>query len=650
MRQKKIIIFTFLLLVFQTINAQIYSFKEIPQWVKTVEIPDTSIFSKYDITSGFYYKLCDYQINLETNTTFNHEVLNVVSYSGITEASQLSISLDSSYQNIEIHHLYIWRRGEKIDYTEELDFEIMKNDYSLQDGIYTGIITLYSILEDIRKDDLIDFSYSLIGDNPIFNNEKYLFIPLASMSPIDLYSVRVLYGKNNYYNYECIECDSINFETEISENYNIINLSVKDIKPFEFEYYMPEWVIPYKYFTLSSFNSWKEVNDWAQDVFALEKEPELNAVFEEIFTGEEEIEEKINKLIDYVQDDIRYMGIETGIGSIKPFHPEKVVKQRYGDCKDKSLLLVSLLKQIGVDEAYPVLVNTTMLHKTDQYLPSNEVFDHCIVTFNYNDTTYWIDPTISQQGGNFKNLYCYDYGKALVIGQSSDSLQIMDIDSRNLSKTELIEELTISSFTEPANLKITSTRYGFDADYRRSFLEYYSINELRTSILDELKNVFPDIKETNEVEVIDEMESNELTMIYNYEVDDFWQDGDEGNNFASRGYWLFVYKPLTLYSYLFETVCEEREYEYQLAYPLNMECTAIFNFPKEMLIFDEFSEIDSETFYFQEKVEQISSKSFQVNYIFEIKEKSIKPDSFIDICQQVNSINNNQNFIIYFNK
>ena len=85
----------------------------------------------------------------------------------------------------------------------------------------------------------------------------------------------------------------------------------------------------------------------------------------------------INKLIDYVQDDIRYMGIETGIGSIKPMPPEQVVKQRYGDCKDKSLLLVSLLKKAGIVKAYPVLLNTFLQHKIDRDFPSNEVSNHC---------------------------------------------------------------------------------------------------------------------------------------------------------------------------------------------------------------------------------------------------------------------------------
>ena len=48
--------------------------------------------------------------------------------------------------------------------------------------------------------------------------------------------------------------------------------------------------------------------------------------------------------VNFVQNEIRYMGIETGKYSHKANSPEKVFKQRYGDCKDKSLLLASILK------------------------------------------------------------------------------------------------------------------------------------------------------------------------------------------------------------------------------------------------------------------------------------------------------------------
>jgi len=276
---------------------------------------------------------------------------------------------------------------------------------------------------------------------------------------------------------------------------------------------------------MSSYKSWEDVDSWAQEVFALEKEPDLEVVFNEIFSGEENTDAKIDKIINYVQDDIRYMGIESGIGSIKPFPPEQVVEQRFGDCKDKSLLLVSLLKNIGLHESYPVLVNTITKQETDKHFPSNKLFNHCIVMFKYEGETYWVDPTMAVQGGDFKDLFTPDYGKALIIGQPGDSLVKM---SPRETKTgaHIREEMFVSSFSQPARLTITSNRFGFEADTRRAMFEYVSTNDLSEMVTEDLKKVFPIVTKTSDLIIEENIDSNHFIITYNYEVDGFWQDGD----------------------------------------------------------------------------------------------------------------------------
>lgn len=86
--------------------AQEYRISKIPDWVETTEIPDSENVSKYDVMEGYYLKLEEYQINLEANAVFNRQVRNVISYRGITNASQISVIYDTSYQKLTIHHLY----------------------------------------------------------------------------------------------------------------------------------------------------------------------------------------------------------------------------------------------------------------------------------------------------------------------------------------------------------------------------------------------------------------------------------------------------------------------------------------------------------------------------------------------------------------
>ena len=638
-----------LLLISINVQAQYYSFEEVPEWVNKVEIPTNIIATnKYDISAGFYMSLLDLQSNMKTEEKYFHQVLNVVSYSGITNASQISIPFDSSYQKLIIHSLYIWRKGEKIDYTKELTIELINKETKLHQGIYSGIITAYDILNDVRKGDLIDFAYTTLGSNPIFNKEKFGLYPLEFSSQIDALYYRFLLPKDKKYNYKFVNCDSNLYSDSITGDYREIVIKDDNIEITEYDKVMPPWSMPSSYFSISSLDSWREVNIWAQGVFKLDTVPNLDDVFKEVLIGGESQEQKINKIIKYVQDDIRYMGIESGIGSIKPFAPEKVVNQRFGDCKDKSLLLVSLLKQIGVKEAYPVLVSTVYQDKLKDFYSAGHIFNHCITMFKIDTVEYWIDPTISLQGGGFKNRYCPNYEKALIVGIPSDSLQNMK-DSKVLSETFTVENIVVESFNMPTKINTVSTRYGKDADNRRMMLEYVSIDKLSKSIIDEMKKIYPKIEETEDVIISDDIVDNKLTMTYTYEVGDNWHEGSlMGEEFSD--YVFTTFRPQIMNQYFSKNVCNVRKYDMPLAYPINVKYRVIFTYPKELLLYDDYEEIENDAFFFSKRIEQLTRGSFQVDYEFRTKANSIKAKNYVSICNEINEISQKLYMLIYFEK
>ncbi len=630
------------------VSGQIFKTGEPPAWVKTVDIPAKQSKSKYDVLTGTYLTLLDIQSNLGENTTFSRQVLNIVSYSGITTASQITVVLDTSYQQLTINHLYIWRKGTKIDRTQSISLEVLKNESNLEQGIYTGLITAHDILDDIRKDDMIDFAYTLSGSNPILDNEKYLYLPFVSINPVDLYSVKLLYPLTADYTYKCVGCDSLIKVSESGQN-RCIDILINNLEATLPEENTPDWYMPDRYFLLSSFKSWSAVNQWAMRVFALQAEPDLDNVFKEIFTGTETTEQKINKVINYVQDDIRYMGVETGIGSMKPFPPEQVVKRRFGDCKDKSLLLVWLLKKIGVSQAYPALVNTGVQHQLTSYLPGNEVFTHCIVTFNYDNAQYWVDPTTPLQGGDFRNLYTYDFGRVLVIGLASDSLQLMAV--KNMEPQVLVmDEYTMKSFTEPASLKITSTRSGYEADSRRAFFEFINSDVISDQITKDIKLIFPVAYKTDNPQISDDPEKNTFTVEYNYEVDGFWKDCDQGSDPETKGLWIFRFEPVMLYNDINVSGCVERKSDFMLDYPLNLDYQVIFHFPSDILIIDDYKKFDNPAFLYEEKTEQLSRNTVKLQYLLKTKKKAIPASEFVEMCRQKNEIADKFVVAFYFNK
>jgi hypothetical protein len=86
---------------------------------------------------------------------------------------------------------------------------------------------------------------------------------------------------------------------------------------------------------------------------------------------------KMQTLARFVQDDIRYVAIELGIGGQQPHPAADIFTNHYGDCKDKATLLSSMLKEIGVDSYY-VVINTER-GAVSPATPPNLGFNHVIL-------------------------------------------------------------------------------------------------------------------------------------------------------------------------------------------------------------------------------------------------------------------------------
>lgn len=96
-------------------------------------------------------------------------------------------------------------------------------------------------------------------------------------------------------------------------------------------------------------------------------------------------------LHEYITDKTRYVAIEINIGGWKPTSSEETFERGYGDCKDLSVLYVSMLNHVGI-ESRPALVLTKDFGLVDSLFP-NLSFNHFIYFSIIEGDTVWSDPT-----------------------------------------------------------------------------------------------------------------------------------------------------------------------------------------------------------------------------------------------------------------
>lgn len=163
---------------------------------------------------------------------------------------------------------------------------------------------------------------------------------------------------------------------------------VTDSKPIRIENSMPPWqgISAHLWLTFqpptanaASLNSWQAIGVWQQSLAKDRRvaSPAIKQKVAELTANEPTLEGKVRKLAEFVQMNVRYVAIELGIGGYQPHAATEVYTHLYGDCKDKSTLLSTMLNEIGVESHY-VLINTER-GAIDASTPAHLGFDHVIL-------------------------------------------------------------------------------------------------------------------------------------------------------------------------------------------------------------------------------------------------------------------------------
>ncbi len=152
---------------------------------------------------------------------------------------------------------------------------------------------------------------------------------------------------------------------------------------------------------VSSFASWDEFRAWYAGAVAGFTEPDeqIKQLARELTKGKKNEDERIRALFEFVADDIRYVNYVSGEWWL-PNRPQELLARRQGDCDDKAMLLISLLKTQGLKPT-EVLIQTR--HTAQQKLLSSKkaaipLFDHGIAYLpeRPGHPAMWLDATSPQ--------------------------------------------------------------------------------------------------------------------------------------------------------------------------------------------------------------------------------------------------------------
>jgi hypothetical protein len=152
--------------------------------------------------------------------------------------------------------------------------------------------------------------------------------------------------------------------------------------------------------------------------------PELKALSDSLTRGLKTDEEKIGAIYYWVQANIRYIAFEYGLGGFVPRPAELVCNRRFGDCKDKSNVLYSLLRSAGFNVYHCWIGTKDLPYKYDE-VRSPIAANHMIVGIFRKGKWSFLDGTSDNLPIDYPSSFIQ--GKEAMIGISRDSFLIVNV-------------------------------------------------------------------------------------------------------------------------------------------------------------------------------------------------------------------------------
>ncbi|MDB6125429.1 MAG: hypothetical protein JWQ71_4422 [Pedosphaera sp.] len=564
------------------------------KWVKPVSEPADEPASSPSSNEGERYLLLDTQVHAGKDENYCHIVKKITSQNGVQNGASLSFNYDPTYQQLILHYIVI-RRGDKTyDRLDADKIKVIQQEAELERHMYNGNLSAVLFLEDVRVGDIIEYAWTVRGNNPVLRGHFLNYTLIDWAIPIEKHAFRLLWPAARRLT---IQNHATQVQPTIKDVSGLMEYSweLKNRRPVALEGSMPPGYTQLGWIQFTEFSSWTEVAGWAEALY--EHSGPLPADLIQkiaLWRLSADQEEQVRFALRFVQDEVRYLGIEIGQGSHQPNEPAAVFNRRFGDCKDKVALFCAILHELEI-EAHPVLVDTYSRH-VDEWAPSPYAFNHVTAQVKVNGKTYWLDPTRSYQRGHLKDFYFPDYGRGLIVEAGTTNLCIIPRHTAGLPKTTVNETFRIKSYRTPIVYEVTSIFEGAAADRMRATLAGTRREDLEKAYLNQTAKKYPKVKSAQPMEVQDDQEKNLIKTYEHYEVSDIYELSEDKKEWAC---WFY---PDEIFSFAKSPETSIRTTPLGVVHPRHYIQNTEITLPQDYAIKNEIKSVRDEAMRFERRV------------------------------------------------
>ena len=341
--------------------------------------------------------LRDQQIRITTDAVETYEASRwrIQSPQGLSATGTLSFSWKPDSDVMTVHKLTVTRDGKTQDLlgTGE-NLTILRRENELEQSVLTGLLTAVAQPPGLQVGDVMDMSYTLRRRDPVVADSPGVFyaVPAAEIQKVRF---RALWPENLPLRWRA-SAQMPDAQPVKKDGWMELEYRLDNPAPLMQPTRAPGRFAAMRMVEISSFADWSALSarlaPLYQKTSTLDPASPLRAEVNRIRQQHAAPAQRAAAALRLVQDQIRYVLLAMNDGGLMPAAADETWKRRFGDCKAKTVLLLALLRELGI-EAEPVLVSTFFTDALEGRLPEVGLFDHVLVRAVIDGKAYWLDGT-----------------------------------------------------------------------------------------------------------------------------------------------------------------------------------------------------------------------------------------------------------------
>ncbi|HEX6766551.1 MAG TPA: DUF3857 domain-containing protein, partial [Polyangiaceae bacterium] len=493
-----------------------------PSWV----LPGLDVGSEPESSGGVSVLALDFQVRHVRGQSwrFRRSVIKVTNEAGTRVVGEQKFSFVPPFERLVFHKLEVQRGGVSHSQLKLDAIQVLRREARLESSVYDGTRTAVSVIPDVRVGDVVVCEYSIVGANPVLDD--HYTSAMEQLFTVNVGSVRYRMTTDRELAWK-LHAGATEIEHRTNGSLHEYSWQGHDLRAPRQEDNVPpeEDLAPWVAFT--DYRSWSEVAEWGRKLFELPPAPSpaVAKVLREIKNDDPKA--SALSALGLAQDRVRYLSLALAESSHRPAAPDKVLERGFGDCKDKSLLLLALLRGLGID-AHAALVSSTGGDRLPRTLPTTALFDHVIVTAVIDGERYWLDPTRTQQRGRLSDVSVGNLRQALVLAPGTDSIMVIERPSDPRPDVRTFAKFVIRAFGGSARLALTTRYTRAYADAVRAVRAASSQQEFNERMRRDVVALYSKATSVGDATVEDDDRENELVVRQEFELKEEWSSAKTG--------------------------------------------------------------------------------------------------------------------------